>query len=109
MPKWESHTETLRKFKKKYNHCKVDDENFEFYDWFTLARERILLTHQSSLLPSLTEERIIELVLNIGILDDKNDDAWNNRLKELIQFCKKYKRCPRRDNEDEKSLYYWIN
>ena len=61
------------------------------------------------MMPALTQENIIDLVLDIGILDEKNDNHWNNRLKEFIVFCEENNRRPARENDKEKSLGIWVN
>merc|ERR1711862_402497 len=56
------------------------------YGTVFLQKERLCDANDKNLTPILSKEYIIELVLDLGILDDEQDDKWNKILKDYYEF-----------------------
>merc|ERR1712194_461710 len=55
----------------------------------------------------VTRNRVVKLVLNIGILDaDDFDRSWNYSLNQVIEFYNKNGVCPKLTTESR--LFYWL-
>ena len=82
------------------------EANVKFRTWVDVQRN-IVQAFQLEKDSIVTRNRVVKLVLNIGILDADNfDRSWNYSLNQLIEFYNKNGVCPKLTTESR--LFYWL-
>mmetsp|Transcript_32896 Transcript_32896/g.49648 ORF Transcript_32896/g.49648 Transcript_32896/m.49648 type:complete len:530 (-) Transcript_32896:332-1921(-) len=92
--KWQERFDELISFQRKEGHCLVPHtfpENPALARWVKRQRYQYGL-YQQNKPSSMTEDRIV-ILENIGFIWDSHEAAWQERLKELLEFKKVYGTC----------------
>ena len=83
-----------------------DNQDAQFRTWLNMQKN-IFYDFQLQAENSVTQNRVIKLVLDVGILDNNDDDIiWNKRLKQLVIYCREHGKCP--NEKEDYTLYNWI-
>jgi len=92
--KWQERFDELVAFQRRGGHCLVPHtfpENPALARWVKRQRYQYGLIQQNKT-SSMTEDRIV-ILENIGFIWDSHEAAWQERLKELLEFKKIYGTC----------------
>ena len=83
------------------------EADVKFRTWVDVQRNIVQAFQLKKEDSIVTQNRVVKLVLNIGILDaDDFDRSWNNNFKQVIEFYNKNGACPSETTEIR--LFYWL-
>ena len=110
LAQWEKYYSQFTRLRKKYGSTCMNEDNqdAQFRTWLEVQKN-IIHDFQLGQENSVTQNRVMKLVLDSGILDNNDSELeinWNKKLKRLTLYCRENGKCP--SNKADSALYRWI-